>query len=332
MNSQEHADFRELGFAEKKFYDFPNIINLEVFRGQCPCSCIHCPVGIVNQNDRPARFGIKSIRKDVLEKIVKEMKAHSHSTLRLHSVGDPVIWEGLIETINYIHASGITSWIFTSLLTHNTTIIEQIAENCDIIEVSVNSIESQDYKNTKGVDAFNLVCDNIKYLHSYILRRGLTTRLVVSRVQSNSPQQDKDFIEYWKNSGYVADAFVRQYHTYNDILCQSIEQKETKLSCLVHWMRFNISCDGLVLTCFNELFRDSIREDVIVGNLCNSSIQQIWQGEFLNNLRKAELSGYVDGNFSHDFPCRNCKSCQAYDNKHDTSEVQVNALNKRRVL
>lgn len=329
MNNQECVVFRELGFAEKRFYDFPNIINLEVFRGQCPCSCVHCPVGNVNLQDRPSWFGVKSIRKDVLEKVVKEMKAYPHSTLRLHSVGDPIIWEGLIEIVNYIHASGVTSWIFTSLLTHNTTIIEQIAENCNIIEVSVNSIECLDYKKTKGVDAFNLVFDNIKYLHSYILRRGLNTRLVVSRVQSSSSQQDKEFIEYWKKSGYVKDAFVRQYHTYNDLLSDSITEKEKKSSCLVHWMRFNISCDGLVLTCFNELFGKNIREDVIVGNLFNSSIQQIWQGKFLNNLRKAELTGYVDSFFSQDFPCRNCKSCQAYDNKHATSEIQVDALKKK---
>lgn len=326
MNNGEN--YKRLGFAEKKFYEFPNIINLEIFRGQCPCSCVHCPVGNVNPKERPVRFGEKSIRKEILEKVVKEMKAHSHSTLRLHSVGDPIIFKDLVETIKYINSAGITSWIFTSLLTNDLTIIEQIAENCNIIEISVNSIDRFDYQTTKGVDAFNLVCDNIKYLHSYIQKSHLNSRLVVSRVQSVSPQRDKAFIEYWKKTGYVADAFVRQYHTYNDILGDPIDKNDVKSPCLVHWMRFNISCDGLVLTCFNELFRKNLREDVIIGNLDNNSIQQIWQGDLLNRLRKAELFGYTENCFKEDFPCRNCKSCQAYDNKHATSEVQVNALKK----
>ena len=315
------------GFAKKRYYQFPNIINLEVFRGLCPCSCVHCPVGRMKPKDRTSFFGIRSVSQQVLEKVVSEMKYYPHSTLRLHSVGDPIMWENLSDAVSYIHGEHINNWIFTSLVTNNTTIMEALANNCSIIEVSVNSVNSDDYKNTKGIDSFYSVVDNIKWLSSYIKANHLKTRLIVSRVQSSSCVADELFVDTWKKNGLVDDAFVRKYHNYNNILGEEMNTK-TKPPCLVHWMRFNISCDGLVVSCFNELFRKELRNDVIVGDINKNSIFEIWHGEYMKELRHAELSGYSGSRFSPDFPCKNCSFCQAYNNKNITSEYQVAKLGK----
>ena len=319
------AKYEQLGFAEERFYQFPNIINLEVFRGLCPCSCIHCPVGRLSPEVRSSYFGKRSVSLKLVEKIVSEMKLYPHSTLRLHSVGDPIMWHGLSETIEYIHSEHINSWIFTSLVSNDTKILESIARNCAIVEVSINSIDALDYRQTKGIDAFDIVKKNIIYISQFIKNHRLPTRLVVSRVQSSTEVRDREFVKFWKSSGLVDDAFVRSYHNYNNILDKGSTSK-LKPPCLVHWMRFNISCDGLVVSCFNELFRKELRKDVIIGNISNSSIYDIWHGEYMRNLRQAELSGYNDGKFDIDFPCRKCSFCQAYDKASITSEFQINRI------
>lgn len=319
--------YLQQGFAEERFYQFPNIINLEVFRGMCPCSCVHCPVGKIQPEKRSSYFGVRNIEQRILVKVVSEMKSFPHSTLRLHSVGDPILWNGISDAVSYIHNEHINSWIFTSLVTNNTAIMESLANNCSIIEVSVNSIDSDDYKNTKEIDSFCIVVDNIKWLSRYIKANHLKTRLIVSRVQSGSCDADDLFVSTWKNSGLVDDAFVRKYHNYNNILGGGLST-ETKPPCLVHWMRFNISCDGLVVSCFNELFRKELRGDVIIGDINKNSIFEIWHGKYLNELRRAELSGYSGSSFGSDYPCKNCSFCQAYNNKSITSEYQVERIGK----
>lgn len=319
--------YSQQGFAEERFYQFPNIINLEVFRGNCPCSCAHCPVGKIKPIERSSFFGVRNVDQRILVKVVSEMKSFPHSTLRLHSVGDPILWDGISDAVSYIHNEHINSWIFTSLVTNDTTTMESLAKNCSIIEVSVNSINPDDYKKTKGIDAFYIVDDNIKWLSRYIKANRLNTRLIVSRVQSSSFEADELFVNTWKKSRIVDDAFVRKYHNYNNILGGKLDTK-TKQPCLVHWMRFNISCEGLVVSCFNELFRKELRDDVIVGDLKKNSIFEIWHGEYMKKLRYAELTGYVDSEYSPDFPCKNCSFCQSYDTKNVTSEYQVNRIGK----
>lgn len=320
------SNYMELGFCDQKYYDFPNIVNLEVFRGACPCKCVHCPVGLVAPNDRRSRFGQATIDPTIFRKVIDEMSAWPHSTIRIHSVGEPILWNDLIPALKYLKKSPVRSWIFSSLVTKNRAILEVLCNCCDIVEVSVNSIDAEDYRETKGIDVFDLVSENIQYMSAFIKRHQLKTRLVVSRVQSDSKEKDDAFISHWKDTGLCADAFVRKYHNYNNLLDEKNGGAEKKVACLVHWMRFSIACDGTVVCCFNELFHPKLRDDVVMGNIRSESIYDIWHGEKFLKLRSAELSGYMTGDYPDDFPCRNCFSCQAYDKKHETSEHQIDAL------
>lgn len=319
-------EFKKLGFLEKMYYDFPNIINLEVYRGMCPCECVHCPVGKVEVKDRAERFGVNAVSMELFKKVVDEISDWTHSTIRIHSVGEPILWKELIPAISYLHEKGVRSWIFTSLVTKRKDILEALCLYCNIVEVSINSTGADDYLASKGVDEYELVKTNLEYMSQFIKDKNVNTRLVVSRVQSDSKEEDDKFVDYWKNTNLVADAFVRKYHNYNNLIEEKGECPTKKEPCLVHWMRFNIALDGTVVSCFNELFRNHLRDDVILGNVSKESIYDVWHNAKMNNLREAEMSGYEKGNFAEDFPCRNCFSCQSYDGKRETSEHQIGAL------
>jgi len=315
----------DLGFPTEEMANFPTIINIEVYRGECPCNCIHCPVGKLNHNERKKRE--KGINLNLYKKIADEISVNRHSVLRIHSVGDPIVWENLGEAVRITNEKGINTWLFTSAVTTEKLILKDICEYTSIIEISVNSITPSDYFATKGIDAFDLVFENIKYLHEYITKNGKKTRLIASRVQSFDKNKDNDFVNFWKSSGYVDDAFIRTYHTYNDILPKmTLKTDLIHKPCLVHWARFNVSVDGYVIICFNELFKENLNKDIIIGDLNYHTIKEIWQGEKLNSIRIAELSGnYSDLEFKN-FPCKNCYSCQPLFGNCQTSEYQIEQL------
>ena len=320
-------DYKKLGFSKEIYYEFPNIINLEVYRGKCPCLCTHCPVGRLQPDQRKEYFTESWVSKELLEKIIFEMKKYSHSTIRLHSVGEPILWPELIPAIKFISKNQVKSWIFTSLVTEKKEILEALCLYCSIIEVSVNDTVDHEYLKNKGIDAFEKVIENIRYMANFIENNHLKTRLIVSRVESENLKEDEKFISYWKQTGLVADAFVRKYHNYNNILETKAEKQAQKVPCLVHWMRFNIACDGRVVVCFNELFKKIVSEEIILGNIYEETIYDIWHSNLYNKIRTAELSEYRSEKFfSKDFPCRNCFSCQSYDGKRETSEHQIELL------
>jgi len=320
---------RDLGFPDEKTYAFPNIVNVEVYRGACPCRCVHCPVGRTSPAERESRFGSRAMSLDLFKKIVHEMAEYQHAALRIHSVGEPLLWDGLIPALESAQQRAVKTWVFTSAVTEDVSLLRALCSHAGIIEVSVNSTSAEDYRETKGIDAFALVKRNIELMHSFITSEGAPIRLIVSRVQSVNRSADDEFVAYWTSSGVVDDAFVRTYHTYNDLLSGAGGQASSleHQPCLVHWARFNVSVDGDVVVCFNELFRPAMDPSLVLGNIREQSIAETWHGPKLAALREAELTGdYSRLGFQDALPCKDCRSCQPLRGGNQTSEYQIKRM------
>jgi hypothetical protein len=324
-------DFRSLGFRREEEFEFPNILNIEVYRGDCYCSCVHCPVGTTEPGERKSKFGERGFDLELYKKIIKEVREHHHATVRIHSVGEPLMWNDLIDALKFTHDNHVKSWIFTCAVTNDTKKLEEICDNSSVVEVSINSITPENYEATKGLNAFEIVSGNIKKMHDYINGKNLQTRLIASRVESLDKAADDAFVRYWKSSGLVKDSFVRSYHTYNDMIPGlSNEEKNKHEACLVHWARFNISVDGYAVVCFNELFKEHLEPSLVLGDLRNQSISEIWHGPKLTSIRLAELSGdYRALPFKDTLPCKDCYSCQPLSGDRQTSEYQIRQIELR---
>gem|GEM_PF-1000516 len=317
-------EFEELGFASHDALEFPAFVNLCVIRGSCPCSCIHCPVGSLSDKGREKTFGKTTISMKLFQKIVDEMASFPLSTLRIHGVGEPILWRSLPEALQYARNNNVLTWLFTCLVTGDSSLLMNLARNCNIIEISINSCDPEDYKKTKGIDAFHGVVDNIKVLRRTIEREDLPTRMVVSRVQSEDDEYDSSFLNYWKSTGLVNDAFIRTYHDYNHLIPSRVAAKKKADQCLVHWARFNIDCSGKAIVCFNELFKSELNPDLILGDVRCQRIRDIWRCNKLNALRRAQIrADYSQLDFADQLPCLNCTSCQPLGGEKPTSETQV---------
>ncbi len=321
------------GFSSPEMQLFPSIINVEIYRGNCQCRCVHCPIGVTHSHDREKKYGLQHMEPRLYKKIIDEVTHYPRSILRLYSVGEPSLWNYLYEALILTANKGIKTWIFTNGVTHDRSLLGHICHYTRIIEVSINSIDGDDYMRTKGIDAFDQVVSNIQWMRNEILKNRFNTRLIVSRVESNNKELDKNFIHYWKKSGLVNDAIVRSYNTYNGLVDniskgeEKVFQKNFHEPCLVHWARFNIGINGNVIVCLNELFRDSIEPACIFGNIFDQSIKEIWQSTRMNELRLAELTQeYFRCHDWEKLPCRHCNSCQPLYGKQETSEHQISQL------
>ena len=319
------------GFASPSAFHFPAIVNVNVLRGLCPCRCVHCPVGRTPRHLRKTRFDASQMELAMFRRIVDEMACQtSRPVLRIHAVGEPTRWRSIRPAIAGTHAAGVRTWLFTCATARDQTLLGELCEHINIIEVSVNSTNAVDYHRTKGIDAFDLVAANIGYMRKYIDRHALPTRLIASRVQSTNQTVDEEFVAYWQATGLVDDAFVRTYHTYNHLLEELDSGKQATVChepCLVHWSRFNVDVDGSVVVCFNELFADRTQACVL-ANLSTSSIQAVWKGTALNSIRLAELRRDLTQlplGISV-LPCKDCTTCQPLFGNSVTSEHQITAL------
>jgi MoaA/NifB/PqqE/SkfB family radical SAM enzyme len=321
-------DAVENAFTSAEAAAFPSIVNLEVLRGRCPCRCRHCPVGLTTPQQRRQRFGEEMLSLALFTSIAGEVGRHPWSMIRVHGVGDPILWPDLPAALAVAAGHHARSWVFTSAVTTDRDLLRSLCEMAAIVEVSINSCDAADYRHSKGVDAFELVSTNLQYMHE-LVRAGSPARLIVSRVETGEPDADEAFVRFWKSSGLVDDAFVRSYHTYNHCLSELDDQRSRPphQPCLVHWARCNVDVRGRVVVCFNELFKPSLDPALVLGRVGRKSITEIWRGPQLEALRRAELSGdYSELAGAASLPCRSCSSCQPLRGARQTSEHQLAQL------
>jgi len=317
------------GFISKEGFDFPAIVNICVIRGPCPCECVHCPIGLTPKGKRNEKFGFETMSLSLFKKIVDEIAQHPQSAVRIHAVGEPLLWKELTNALEYLKKKNIKGWIFTSAVTTDPAVLEKMIECCSIVEVSVNSISAPDYKNTKGIDEFSLVERNIKHMADYVKKHKLKTRLLASRVESTDSKKDEEFVKYWSNTGLLSDTFIRSYHNYNNVLpCKGDEKETNTITCLVHWSRFNIDANGDAVVCFNELFKGPrVQKEFVLGNINIDKIYDIWHGNKLYKIRQAQLrKDYAIVDFAKELPCVKCTSCQPLSSLRPTSDTQLKKL------
>ena len=171
-------NWEKYGFLSKEAYEFPTIVNVNLLSGSCVCSCVHCPVGRIPQGKRATSFRCGSMSADVFKRTADEIAKHPGCVLRLHSVGEPLLYGFLSEAVRYTKKHNVKTWLFTSATIRSPELYRTLCENVDIIEISVNSTDRQNYIDTKGTDLFELVSENIDLMREIVLSEKLGTRLI----------------------------------------------------------------------------------------------------------------------------------------------------------
>ena len=244
-----------------------------------------------------------------------EVITRHDTTVRLHGVGEPTLHTRFGELLRVIHQTDLASkfWLFTCGM-FKPTLIPQLVESLGIIEVSINSHNEADFLKTKGIPAFPKVVDNVHKMREEIKKRGLRTRILLTRVQSDE-QMDRDFVRHWREQGF--ECFVRSYHSYSGILSPPppsddpviLDNKTPK--CLVPWRRLNLDgtlSDGqlVAVNCFNVLFQhpSQILADCVLGRFPEQCLSDLWNNKAFGATRKR-----LEMNLTNNTGCDSCSEC-----------------------
>lgn len=290
----------------------PEIINLGVFRGACPCRCVHCPVGLTTPPERASVFGRGALDVALFDRFCQEIEPLA-CTVRLHAVGEPTLHPGFRDLLGVVRGRGLVGrmWLFTCGL-FAPALIPDLAQSIAIIEVSINSTGHEDYRQTKGVDAFGRVTANLERLQDRRVRLGSGARVVLTRVQG-TPDSDAAFVEYWRLRGF--ECFVRSRHSYSGILgggqAGPQESRVALPKCLVPWRRLNL--DGtlvpgkiVAVDCFNVLFQRPERVPAAcrMGTFPDDGFAELWNNVHFEKRRALLMAGAATSS-----PCDRCVEC-----------------------
>ncbi len=270
-------------FVDKiNLFKFPTVVRVET-TNMCNGNCITCPR---HKLTRPQ--GVMDF--DLFRKIVDECSNKKVQSLHLHNFGEPLLDNQLPMKINYAKSKGISNVrIFSNLSLLNEEMAEKIIRSgLDDLKVSFDGSTKEEFEEIRKDISFDDVRKNIYMVVKLRKKLGFKKpriSLVFVRVKNNNNKKS-NILSEWK--GIVDNIFVSYMHNWGGAFNHNGKNgklsRKKLLPCLRIWKTFTILWDGRVALCCLDY-----DGKVILGNVRETSIEEIFNGEVLKSIRNLHL-------------------------------------------
>ena len=242
---------------------------------------------------------------NLFKKIIDDCTDLEH--LCMHNWGEPLLHKDIFRMIEYAKNKGVN---YVVMNTNGTLLTDKminriVNSKLDIIRFSIDG-SAETFKRVRGVELENIE-KNIKKLKIIKEKKKPELKMgVVFTVEEDTEGDAEEYINYWEK---IVDHVRLQPKLITSPRTEVCPEPFGK-----DYGKLVVLWDGRVIPCCVDY-----NANLMIGNIQNDTIPNLWKSEKLNILREQHLKG--------EFPdtCANCNECES--NKAD-KRFFVNALTK----
>lgn len=282
---------------------FPSQLNVDVTEF-CNLACIHCPYEVTMRPKGKNRAQLdEALHRKLVEETAREGRGQCRF-VRYTGEGEPLLHPRLAAMMaDMRQRTGVQVALTTNgLLLDEMQIRDILDAEINVVDISLDAQEPNTYAKIRVKGDLRVAHENVHRLIAQVKARGGKTKVMVSFVQQPLNQAEaQPFKEYWEKAG--ADFVVlRTMHScaghISEIKQAMWAQAPTpRKPCLYPWERLALKPDGSVCYCPADWYHSSA-----VGHFATQSVAEIWQGEAMQKVRQA----HVSGDFSQHGFCGQC--------------------------
>ncbi|MEA1909450.1 MAG: radical SAM/SPASM domain-containing protein [Patescibacteria group bacterium] len=278
----------------------PFIINVDP-ADVCNFQCKFCPTGDreLMRKTKGRMHGLLGF--DLFIKIVDDILEFENplKVLRLYKDGEPLLNPKFSDMVAYAKQKGCAGVVDTTtnaaLLSPELS-LQLIEAGLDRINISLYGVRDDQYRDfTQTKISFQQIVDNVAYFYEHSRGKCVVHVKINGDVISADDQNrfldlfgdiaDEVFIEHVMACWPEFDLDSRDIHTNPNvgIYGQAIEEV---LVCPYIFYSFSINSSGIASACFLDWERR-----LVIGDVRQESVQQIWQGNLLSEHQRMMLQG-----------------------------------------
>ena len=281
------------GFQKHLTEHFPSQITIDVAQ-VCNLACIHCPHSSFVKS---SAFSRAYLDEEVHKKFIDEVATDGLGFceyLRYTANGETLLHPKINSLLSYACKHSKTKINVTT----NGMLLDakkaQMLLECgvSVVDISIDAFLDETYAKIRKKGDLKIVRENILYLLGLREKTNSKLKLVVSFVEQPLNTQEKEsFKKFWEENG-VDFVVIRKLHSaggFKENIKDKMQEtlKEVKRTpCLYPWERLLLMPTGEVGYCPADWEHRGI-----LGDLRKTSLKEIWQGEKMQALREAHLSG-----------------------------------------
>lgn len=279
---------------------FPRAVQFQT-QSSCNAKCIFCPHSTEPEGLKPGRM-----EDSLINKIIKECGARMIAgRVSPYLTNEPLLDKRMPEILKSIKKH--QRWpIRTKINTNAALLTEGVSEKLldsglNQLWISVNGYTEETYKASMGLDFKKTMANIDTFLDMKKTLGKKSPRVIVTTINTALVEDQLEGAkEYWSTRDvdfriHALDNRSGEEETAD--LRPADREKSLRRDCDLFLKQAYIVENGDMIICCHDW-----RQSVVVGNITNSSIKEIWNSDHFKKL----IYEYFDGNFENLEICRNC--------------------------
>jgi radical SAM protein with 4Fe4S-binding SPASM domain len=265
---------------------------------RCNIKCVMCPNPAIPKGD----LGFMDM--DLYKNIIDQVQDYA-AAIELLFAGESFLHKNIFDMIEYAKSKGIQ--VVTST---NGTLLglrkdDILRSGLDRLNIAFDGYNKQTFEKIRVGAKFDRVFDQtIDFLEEKKRRNLNKPFVVITTLEVGLDEYDDDDIEKQKINFYskfkdlpIDEFIIKQPNTWGGYFKETEDFNHQKLAptfdpCSHLWSSMSIHWDGTVVPCCFDFFNE-----LVLGNVKEKSIDEIWNDEPIVNFRKSMLDGsYLDMN------------------------------------
>jgi MoaA/NifB/PqqE/SkfB family radical SAM enzyme len=252
----------------------PEIVQIES-TNICNARCVFCP-----RDEMRRRQGVMDTV--LYRRVVDQCAELGIRHVRLHNYGEPFVDRDLAGKVAYAKQRGIAE---VGVISNGSLIDDQVARDVvaaglDAINISVDAAGREVFERTRVGLKYDTVIANVERLVRVRHELGRTRpKLILSFVRQGNGAEEQAFIDHWRT---IADKIhITDLHNWAGTLNR---ESDVRYPCYRPWLTFTVLWDGRVSLCCADF-----DGRVIVGDIRESTLRDIWEGDAYRRVRHEHL-------------------------------------------
>lgn len=264
-------------------------------------------------------------------KIIDDMQLFENKVRQLlfHVTGEPLCQKDIIKMISYAKRQKVAEKLV--LFTNGYLLTPQLCREImqagiDVIQISVEAVDDIKYKELTGVTvSYNKIVGNVAYL--YACRRKdcfINVKILDCGLSDDDKKKFYDDFTPIASECHIENLIDTLPSDYGDTtlgmgqgLTHDGYQIEHKEVCTQPFYLMAVNYNGTVSACSCDYGRR-----MIMGNVTNESLVNIWRGDKYDALRKMQL-------LMSRKDCEQCRDCPSLNNQIDNIDKYAAELLKK---
>ncbi|MDP6268089.1 MAG: radical SAM protein [Arenicellales bacterium] len=254
----------------------------------CNINCLMC-------NTLMAKRQKGVIKDDLLIQVLQELKAEGVEAVDVHTIGDPLANPRLPQILAVFREVGMILVLSTNglLLERHLDTLLEYRDISSHIRFSIDGATKETYELIRAGGKWNDLLHNIQLAKEELLPRGysISSNMVLSNDNVHEVGQFiqlfRQFIDpRWMSFGFMNSLSpdTSYFHRVNLFPEATFPNRPCQLPFRSLWVHH----DGAVSSCCRDY-----HGELIVGDIKNQSIRDVWNGHVLEKLREAHRKGEV---------------------------------------